>query len=437
MAEENALVTKVRAFEALVSAENRVQTLVKLLPEEIDVKRFLQLLVIAASRTPKILECSQFSIVRAMYTAATAGLEIDGVEGHLVPFKGSVEFVPGYQGLLKRMYDHEAVAAITCEVVHQSDEFEYVAGTAPRIEHSPEIDDDPGELRAVYAIAHMRSGSPVTVVLSKAEVEKVMKSSASAGKSDSPWRQWPEEMWKKTALRRLSKLVPKSKRGSFASQLLDDPSPESRPPLPVEVDAPREAIEGAQAGPESEGAPETSQDGAGEEISPGPAQRAEPEEKPAKGKQQRAEGKKGKEEPQKAAEPEPQAGARVGPSPEEVQQAMEEPEPRELPDDLAAAAKDAGIPLNAPWLVYAQDGDFEAVDAEQVDGLRALIAERKPTDPRKWISTILGHPIESAKALVVGEYWHVMRVSVPERLPEDRRQRTVTPDDPAESLFDE
>ena len=68
--------------------------------------------------------------------------------------------------------------------------------------------DERGPLRAVYAVARMKDAERVFVVLGRQEVEKVRKASK-AGDSG-PWVSWEEEMWKKTAIRRLCKYLPLS-----------------------------------------------------------------------------------------------------------------------------------------------------------------------------------------------------------------------------------
>ena len=43
--------------------------------------------------------------------------------------------------------------------------------------------------------------------MTMAKINKI-KAMSRASREDSPWRQWPDEMMKKTALRRLAKLLP-------------------------------------------------------------------------------------------------------------------------------------------------------------------------------------------------------------------------------------
>ena len=138
--------------------------------------------------------------------------------GWLIPFNDNgrggkrAVVVLGYQGLIDLCYRSDRVESVCADVVCENDIFEFEQGLQQRLSHKPNLRGERGEPYAVYAIANIKGSSrPVYVVLNKSEVMKVKDASPASRKSDSPWNgKFKEEMWKKTALRRITKLLPKS-----------------------------------------------------------------------------------------------------------------------------------------------------------------------------------------------------------------------------------
>jgi len=182
------------------------------LPKHLTADRMARIILTEFRRTPKLLNCTKESIAGAVLTAAQLGLE-PGITGQcwILPYGKEATFVPGYQGMVELAYRSGQIDYITAEVVYEKDHFEFKLGTEPKLVHKPAIEEDRGELRYAYAVAKVKgSDTPVFKVLTKQEIEKVKKSSKSAYSEYSPWNTWPEEMWKKTALKKLLKLLPKS-----------------------------------------------------------------------------------------------------------------------------------------------------------------------------------------------------------------------------------
>ena len=94
---------------------------------------------------------------------------------------------------------------IDAKVVYANDEFEYEEGTEQKLKHVPTLEEDRGEIVAAYAIAKFADGEVQIEVLTKADIEKIRKSSASQG---GPWSNWYDEMARKSAVRRLCKYLP-------------------------------------------------------------------------------------------------------------------------------------------------------------------------------------------------------------------------------------
>ena len=165
-------------------------------------------------RTPTLLECAPETLVSAIVEASSLGLEIDSRgQAYLVPFFNKktgtkdVQLIPGYKGLADLAYRSGRVASIFAEVVCENDKFKFALGLEPVLEHTPDLLNR-GEMKAVYAVARMKDGEAQFVVLGKSDIEKVKK--ASKASDSGPWKDWEDEMWKKTAIRRLCKMLPLS-----------------------------------------------------------------------------------------------------------------------------------------------------------------------------------------------------------------------------------
>lgn len=194
--------------------------------------------LMALSRQPDLAKCSQTSILRALIDAAELGIKPGGLmgRGYLVPRKnrknGELEchFDPGYRGLVDIARRSGQVRRLEAHVVHEKDVFELEYGDEPRLLHKPTLIGDPGQVIAAYAVAQFADGSKQVEVLTRREIDKVKASSAS---QNGPWSNWYDEMAKKTAVRRICKLLPFSdelERALLAAGEVDDEGP-----APVEV----------------------------------------------------------------------------------------------------------------------------------------------------------------------------------------------------------
>ena len=97
------------------------------------------------------------------------------------------------------------VLSLRAETVCANDEFSWSNG---EIRHEIEWRKARGEVQAVYAVAVLKSGETQSATLTFDEVENIRKRSR-AGNSG-PWVTDWAEMAKKTAVRRLSKMLPLS-----------------------------------------------------------------------------------------------------------------------------------------------------------------------------------------------------------------------------------
>lgn len=188
----------------------RKQSFQSLLPEGMRAEWFFGEVRVAVARAPKLADCTQLSVVDALTTCAQLGLSPSGRLGSawLIPYKDKCTLVIGYRGYADLAFRSGDVASFHAQAVRSKDVWQYEEGLSPVLRHIPSEEIDAGDLRAVYAIARMKDGSTAHVVMLRREVLAIKARSRSS--SDGPWVTDEAEMWKKTAVRRLVKLLPLS-----------------------------------------------------------------------------------------------------------------------------------------------------------------------------------------------------------------------------------
>jgi len=177
------------------------------LPKGSDVEQAISSVIATVSTTEALQRCAPDSIAMAAYQAATVGLPVNALQlAYLVPYKGEVKFMPSYRGYVYLALQTGYVVDIYAETVHKGEVFKVQLGSRPDIQHEPNFDDRRGEVIAVYAIAKLSNGLNKQVVLSKEQIEKIRSCSQSA--NGTTWTKHYEEMAKKSAIKRLCKLLP-------------------------------------------------------------------------------------------------------------------------------------------------------------------------------------------------------------------------------------
>lgn len=192
------------------------------LPSHIKVDKFQRVVLTAVMSDPELLHADRRSLIASVTKAAQDGLLPDKREGALVIFnqkvskKGeqdewikAVQWMPMIAGVLKKVRQSGEITSITANIVYDKDTFIWSQGDNEAIEHQPpQLGEDRGKAIGVYAIATLKDGYKIREVMDINEIEKVRKVSKTG--QFGPWKDWWEEMAKKTVIRRLSKRLPMS-----------------------------------------------------------------------------------------------------------------------------------------------------------------------------------------------------------------------------------
>lgn len=197
-------------------AMQRLPNFARHLPRHVDAEHFAQSLLACVQRSPQLLDADRSKLWQAAYDVASMGLDLTpgAKECFILPFRdrGATipTVVPHYQGLLKLALAHPDVIAINADAVCDNDTFDhYTDETGPRLMHRrPPFSDARGEIVGAYAVATLAGGGTVIATLSRTELDGIR---ARAPSKNSPaWRGDFAEMAKKTAIKRLCKLLPRT-----------------------------------------------------------------------------------------------------------------------------------------------------------------------------------------------------------------------------------
>lgn len=204
---------------AIVSFDNRYKSV---LPSDVSPARFLDLAVSAITRKPKLLECTLPSICRSLYFCATLGLLPDSPMGHIfvVPFWNNkigcleAQDMIGYKGFAHLAYLSSLVGRIDAHAVRAKDFFDWEYGSSEFVRHKPYDGPDAGELTHAWAQVFFTQAHipPRFLVMQKHTILEIKKNSPGAQYENTPWfnDRFEPEMWKKTPVRALAKLLPQS-----------------------------------------------------------------------------------------------------------------------------------------------------------------------------------------------------------------------------------
>jgi recombination protein RecT len=226
----------------------RIDELKNALPSDISPAQFIRSVMTGVQTNPDILGCSFRSIWDSCMRACRDGLLPDGREGALVPYRDKCTWIPMYFGLLLRFQKSGQFKSVTANVVRTGDKFEHwIDENGEHLKHIP-IADSAAAVTHCYAVATTLGSGSFIAVLDMPEITKIRRMSR-ATREDSPWRVWPEEMMKKTALRRLSKYLPTARGMVDEPELLpvefgtaaDLPAPGNVEP--VEAQTPAQALD--------------------------------------------------------------------------------------------------------------------------------------------------------------------------------------------------
>jgi len=202
----------------------------KVLPAHITFEKFQRTIMTAIAANPDLTQADLGSLFLSAMKCATDGLLPDGREAAFVIFNTKVkeggqdrwikkiQYMPMWFGILKKIRQSKEVKSVVARIVYEADfrlgKFEVIQGDHEEIIHRPYFGKEPrGSIIAAYCIATLENGEVIREVMTVQEIEKIRRTSKSGNKEGEAigiWKEWYEEMARKTVFRRLAKWLPQS-----------------------------------------------------------------------------------------------------------------------------------------------------------------------------------------------------------------------------------
>ena len=197
----------------------------KALPSVLTAERFSRMVATALTQTPKLAQCTPQSFIGAMLTAAQLGLEPNTPLGqaYLIPYGNKCQFQLGYRGMIDLCNRTGEIKSISAHIVYENDEFEFEYGLDDKLKHKPSMGER-GNAVWVYGLYKLKNGGYGFEVMSVDECMKFGKLKSKTF-SNGPWQTEPEEMMKKTVIKKVLKYAPIRSEFIKGAETSDDKTP--------------------------------------------------------------------------------------------------------------------------------------------------------------------------------------------------------------------
>lgn len=184
---------------------------------QMDIDRLTRVIITSMSKNPKLLKCTQVSIVGAIIESVQLGLMPDGIlgEANFIPYSSkdgtvSCQFQIGYKGWRKLMQRQPDVSKVVSNCVYGGQVFVYSKPEKVVKEHEDgnctDYSDD--NIVGAYATIFYKDGTTVSEYWTSERIEEHKKKYSKAKDSfDNPWKSAKPKMYEKTVIIQLAGIV--------------------------------------------------------------------------------------------------------------------------------------------------------------------------------------------------------------------------------------
>ncbi len=178
------------------------------IPEDFNKTRFMHNCMTVMSETNGIEKANPESVAKTLIKGAFLGLDFFNKECYAISYNGHVSFQTDYKGEVKvtKRFSSKPIKDIYAKLVREGDEYEEsISMGLPDVSFKPKAFND-GKIQGAFAVCLFEDGSMKYEAMSTSEIESVRKN-YSKQPNGSVWTKSTGEMYKKTVIRRLCKMI--------------------------------------------------------------------------------------------------------------------------------------------------------------------------------------------------------------------------------------
>lgn len=159
------------------------------------------------SQTKSLADCTKSSIAQALSDMALQGLDISKKHGYFIKYANELKFFRSYLGDVAAIMQSGFVKDIKALVVYEGDTFEtgIVNDEEVVLCHQTSFANKDNPIIGAYAVAILPEGAKTYCIMTKKEIDKSWAKSTNA--NNITQRDFPQEMAKRTVIRRLVKML--------------------------------------------------------------------------------------------------------------------------------------------------------------------------------------------------------------------------------------
>ena len=159
------------------------------------------------SQTKSLCDCTKSSVAQALSDMALQGLDISKKHGYFIKFANELKFFRSYLGDVAAIMQSGFVKDIKALVVYEGDTFEtgIVNDEEIVLAHQTSFANKDNPIIGAYAVAILPEGAKIYCIMTKKEIDKSWAKSTNT--NNTTQRDFPQEMAKRTVIRRLVKML--------------------------------------------------------------------------------------------------------------------------------------------------------------------------------------------------------------------------------------
>ena len=187
---------------------------IKALPSDVNSDRLKLNAMMYIAQDEKLKDLAQrqpAKIAQIVYNFIALGLDMNNKECYIIPFGTVPTVILDYKGLekLAKKYSVEPINLIYSRAVHEKDDYGFKDNGEFYHKFDPFASEEKrGKRIGSYCKVEYKSGSVDIEFVNLDEINRVKAVSKTASQKGSVWEKWEESMFRKTAVRKMTKHIP-------------------------------------------------------------------------------------------------------------------------------------------------------------------------------------------------------------------------------------